>query len=541
VLDVTELACAEQITSKVGVIVTKPATINYTFNSNTLANLVDGVDANVYVISAPTGTLTNSPLLNFEFPTPIALSYLEIGHYSGQTLFSITSTYKIQASTDNTTWTDVTGTLTYNNVTTSTSGGLSTYNSNIANFPTNTNAYKYYRVFGINAAVGSGWATEIYFKENVCSWDIDNDGIVNSLDLDSDGDGCSDAIEASSSTTATSTSIYPTGTDTNTNGILNNYEGTTAGTVNYTPSTYIEYALINTINACTDTDNDGIKDIIDIDDDNDGIPDSKECGGCFTGNAINELVSPTAIVTIPINKFGGVTTSNRAFDGSGLSATPTTIASLSTITHSSPTLISNAAYTDDGAGMSDDWKFTLAAPTDIKGIALWTPGSAAYGGGDAPMKKFIVSWTDCTTGLAKSQTFDLGVPSSAAKIIYFVEPVANVSEFTFNLLEVWFDQQMDQGVSNGWEIATPATIPNNFNVTLGEIRFITQSADYSMFCSTDTDGDGIPNRLDLDSDNDGCSDAKEAGSSTTATSTSVYPTGTELYLKVFGLRNKQFH
>ena len=29
--------------------------------------------------------------------------------------------------------------------------------------------------------------------------------------------------------------------------------------------------------------------------------------------------------------------------------------------------------------------------------------------------------------------------------------------------------------------------------------------------NTDTDGDGIPNRLDLDSDNDGCNDVVEAG------------------------------
>jgi hypothetical protein len=276
VLDATELACAEQITSKTGVIVSKPSTINYYFNSNTLANLVDGIDANVYVAYGPTGTLTNSPLLNFEFPTPKALSYLEIGHYNGQSLFATTSTYKIQGSTDNTVWTDVTGTLTYNNVATSTSGGLSTFNSNIANFPTNTTAYKYFRVFGINAVSG-GASTELYFKENSCTWDIDNDGILNHLDLDSDGDGCSDAIEASSSTTATSTTVYSTGTDTNTNGLLNNYESaTTAGTVNYT-STYANYALSNAVNACLDTDADGIKDVLDIDDDNDGVLDNVEC------------------------------------------------------------------------------------------------------------------------------------------------------------------------------------------------------------------------------------------------------------------------
>jgi hypothetical protein len=43
----------------------------------------------------------------------------------------------------------------------------------------------------------------------------------------------------------------------------------------------------------------------------------------------------------------------------------------------------------------------------------------------------------------------------------------------------------------------------------------------------DYDNDGIPNGLDLDSDGDGCSDAIEAASSSTADSTTAYPTGTD--------------
>jgi hypothetical protein len=74
--------------------------------------------------------------------------------------------------------------------------------------------------------------------------------------------------------------VFPTGTDTNSNGLLNNYEGTTAGTVNYA-STYTNFALSTAINACTDTDGDGIKDVKDIDDDNDGVLDAIESPSCF--------------------------------------------------------------------------------------------------------------------------------------------------------------------------------------------------------------------------------------------------------------------
>jgi hypothetical protein len=48
-----------------------------------------------------------------------------------------------------------------------------------------------------------------------------------------------------------------------------------------------------------------------------------------------------------------------------------------------------------------------------------------------------------------------------------------------------------------------------------------------LICTNDLDNDGKLNHLDLDSDGDGCADAIEAGSSTTATSTSVFPIGAD--------------
>jgi len=115
----------------------------------------------------------------------------------------------------------------------------------------------------------------VFIAAQVATCDTDGDGILNSLDLDSDGDGCADAIEAGSSTTARSTATFPSGTDSNSNGLLNVYEGTTAGTVNYT-ATYADFALSNSMNVCTDTDGDGVGDVLDLDDDNDGVLDTEE-------------------------------------------------------------------------------------------------------------------------------------------------------------------------------------------------------------------------------------------------------------------------
>ena len=114
----------------------------------------------------------------------------------------------------------------------------------------------------------------------ICSLqDTDNDGVPNQLDLDSDGDGCSDAVEAGTTYISTSgvsssakltTSVIPA--PYGANGFANGLETSTesgkyTGTYTYTNATN------SSINGCTDTDSDGLGDLLDIDDDNDGILD----------------------------------------------------------------------------------------------------------------------------------------------------------------------------------------------------------------------------------------------------------------------------
>ena len=100
--------------------------------------------------------------------------------------------------------------------------------------------------------------------------DTDNDGTPNHLDTDSDGDGCLDTIEAGTTNNGATT-------DANCNGLLDQYEDGVTNNINYT-STYNPYALNNTVNSCVDTDSDGVNDVFDIDDDNDGVLDTEE--GC---------------------------------------------------------------------------------------------------------------------------------------------------------------------------------------------------------------------------------------------------------------------
>jgi hypothetical protein len=139
-------------------------------------------------------------------------------------------------------------------------------------------------------------------KLNCTDLDTDNDGKPNRLDLDSDGDGCPDAVEAGTTAIATSgvlttakltTSVIPSTPDYGNNGFANGLETTTESGL-YTETYTYNYALDATLNACRDSDNDGVPDITDLDDDNDGVLDTIE------DNCSVILVDKTgAIITKP--------------------------------------------------------------------------------------------------------------------------------------------------------------------------------------------------------------------------------------------------
>jgi large repetitive protein len=107
--------------------------------------------------------------------------------------------------------------------------------------------------------------------------DQDGDGIPNRLDRDSDNDGITDTIEAG-------------GTDTNGDGILDGFADSDAD------------GLANSIDPTTggtpllvpDSDGDGKPNLVDLDSDNDGIPDLKEAGGIDSdNNGVLDVVTDT--------------------------------------------------------------------------------------------------------------------------------------------------------------------------------------------------------------------------------------------------------
>ncbi len=312
-----------------------------------------------------------------------------------------------------------------------------------------------------------------------CSTDTDSDGVINTLDLDSDGDGCADAIEANSSYTAKSTTAYPIGTDTNANGLLDDYESTPAGTINYT-STYSNYALINTINACLDTDGDGIPNLFDLDDDNDGVLDTTEClPAPYKAYTYNRATTSWS-TAVPISVKGSTTQSI-------------------TLNQAAAAVAPNS-FTFEGV---NGWKLLNATGVQPDANGKITITITPSGGTNVVADAMLI-----TNGI---NTFI--IDDNATSTSNFVLTGNNWATQTAKLDAFAYSN---------------ATTDNTY---IGSANYSGRSASYIFTIPTapcaDTDNDSIPNSLDLDSDGDGCADAIEAGSSTTASSTVVYPLGTD--------------
>ncbi|MEZ4910139.1 MAG: discoidin domain-containing protein [Saprospiraceae bacterium] len=462
--DVDELNCNTVNVSKTGVVVTKPSNVTYTFKAGTtIQNVVDGVDNNNNVLYSPSGTLVNSPLMVFQFPTPVKLTSIEFGHYLNQQLFSNTTKYKIQASNDGVTWVDVSSELTYNN----TSGNQTSYNGNTASFPEPSTAYTYYRMFGTSpVSSGGGWLTEVYFTSQTCALtDVDNDGIPNQYDLDSDGDGCPDAIEGASY--LTSSQLNP--------------DGSLAGAVNplgiptvfgspQTAGTSLSETTFDPSCAnVPDSDGDGIVDTIDLDDDNDGVLDSEEttCSTVSVSNSDVEIFRPSTI------SYTGNT--DALIDGD---------------------MVGGALYNPTGTLTNSPLlQFNFSEPKRLTSIEIANYIAQQFYSNTTKYKIQAsndgTTWVDVSPVLTYNNTSKVESPYTGNTASFAAPTTA------YSMYRIYGTSPVASGGGYSTEVFFKEIVCTDI----------------------DTDGDGIPNRLETDSDGDGCTDAFEAGTSTTNVAT----------------------
>ena len=371
-------------------------------------------------------------------------------------------------------------------------------------------------------------------KPGTCGADTDGDLIPNHLDSDSDGDGCSDAYESGATTNSAVNQL--TG-NFGANGLLNSLETTVdSGVYNYV-STYGKYAIFTNLNLCTDSDDDGVPNPKDLDDDNDGVLDTDE--GDFCGKL------DRTIKVGYLDTTNGRTGLNREMllnlENYGLQGTFDKVRGVTLIPFANAASVTEAALLAQGVdiffvGSSTDDGFnnpnsTLKVPTSVntvlkswainnnKGLLVLqnnavdygyqtrdnninpdTPysifGKDAYTNGYWPVNTLNQSGTVMMTVKSNVNTFNILMtdanlnPTAISDTEYnlFIFPDATVfDEGDYNV-----NTDVDRVIANSWALVFERYMNN-------------------ICTSLDTDGDLTPNHLDLDSDGDGCSDATESG------------------------------
>jgi hypothetical protein len=326
-----------------------------------------------------------------------------------------------------------------------------------------------------------------------------------------------------------------------------------------------------TINSCVDSDGDGIIDSADLDDDNDGILDSVECTGLSYSNNPGGAASGTETIVVCTNTGG-----TFAFDGTYMASNdakllnpalfgssgiyhvnfqvvkiPTASLSLTTLNSNGCQIFQQGLSTTDATLGSTVSSITAAQIADIKTwsatqghVVIGFQGLAAsYGayvsgnnGVTNPMTAtgagnalFLGPFGNATSGFsqggsykAKYSSLPVGqycpiIKDAANQVVGFIDlPTQDIFISDVGIL-----------ATTGGTTAGSGITSNNDKVFANLYASIAQSiiegqpnmCNYlsGIPCSTDTDGDGIVNSLDLDSDGDGCSDAIEGAGAFTPT------------------------
>ncbi|NRD24965.1 hypothetical protein HNV10_17070, partial [Winogradskyella litoriviva] len=339
-----------------------------------------------------------------------------------------------------------------------------------------------------------------------------SDGIYDFQNTDSDGDGCSDANEAYGDANAdggdggqygagTPTTINPA------NGIVITQTGIDYTTGTNAAVTDGDFTLsVCYVDPCdpiasgnTDTDNDNISDVCDVDDDNDGILDSVECNlsevdfgslgtavgtrldpgdpdatftNYVTGDPLNRTITVSAPIAAngsPTNFFVGSESNNilRFEDNSGHTSGTSYQSLISFNLPSIPYFTAGAVLGQSNINQWDSLTFTAVNESPTANV--WA----------------VVSSSDADiTVNGNSITISGGASAGSAGSGPFVE---------------------FQIVSN---VALDEVLVEHTNLASGPSI---NSGRFSVQLCEDTDGDGVQDTLDLDSDNDGIYDVDEVG------------------------------
>jgi hypothetical protein len=346
----------------------------------------------------------------------------------------------------------------------------------------------YAKIYGYDFVNGTGNYQElilvnaVYQKVPISLSGNDSDGIENRLDLDSDNDNCSDAYESKTTTDATANFQHSANANYGANGFLNTLETVTDNGI-YNSIYPYDYAIDSNIKSCLDFDGDGVSDLNDLDDDNDGVLDAIESPNCFF--TLAELAKPIA-VSSDLKPYDATVTYAVEKSIDGLIATYSAF-------KSGQFLANKEILKFTANGLIDITSLTL----DLDFRAISTDAASTFrfqGSADN------VLWDNLNTTAVASLTY-----TPPATLVLTNNLQVGKKYKYFRLYGV-------AGTSNFGGVA---------NATFNLAATNQSSANPKLNCADDTDSDGIPNHLDLDSDGDACPDAKEAGVTGTLTTGTI--------------------
>jgi hypothetical protein len=251
----------------------------------------------------------------------------------------------------------------------------------------------------------------------------------------------------------------------------------------------------------SDTDGDGVFDDVDIDDDNDGILDTDEMNctasildwsahwsddpstnlpNFVTINGVD--VTPTSVVSSGVTSYNANIATRNGIDGIDIAGQIGELRAGE-----------NISYTISFSQSVTDLTFSLVdIDRDVPPIVYGEyTDNVTFIASNNGVEYALIEGVDYTVG--SNVDNDGGRVFEGASINPLADATSNVN-FT-----------IQRPVDN---ISIVYTNTSSEDVFLNMFLLI---SDLSWSCSTlDTDGDGVPNHLDLDSDNDGCNDANEA-------------------------------
>ena len=348
---------------------------------------------------------------------------------------------------------------------------------------------------------------------NLATSDSDSDGLPNYLDIDADNDGIVDNIEGQS----TSGYVAPSGNDTDNDGLDDAYDAddqTTVGIQNTTSGV----AIVNPEN----TDNADLPDYLDLDSDNDGDSDALE--GWDTDNDGIADTTPSGVDsdndglddaydTVVLDATNGASGDNATNGGT----TPNSFPNMDTA--QTPELDWREAD-NDADGITD----LLDIDDDNDGI----PDVVENGGVDPNAPGAVLLDTD---GDGIPNIYDLdsdndgipdlveagGVDSDGDGIVDNMgdddsDGIPNNVDID-NIGDPLTDDLNNDGINDQFQTGTDTDgdgIADAYDAD-ADGNGMDDLTEANPLPNSDTDGDGVVNVLDLDSDNDGITDIVEAG------------------------------